>query len=572
METTRLMIHARGETRELALRPEGLVLGRVPPADIVLESRMVSRRHARVFRDPFGRWIFEDLGSSNGTFVQGRRIDACPVLPGEPVHIGPFALKIAQPQDWLTAGTPPPSFDANLVVSDFETEFFQESSSGAPPKTQPCPARWAELADCLAELTNLTALYPEVCRHLGKMRNTVAMVLRVPAAAEPLPAKPQVCAAYLSDSPYDATMDDTIGFYPQAALTPPERAYRLSRHVIEKARTTGQPAMAKTIFSSDTQITVTLIDEFSPRGIIGAPLEVGGKSLDLLYLDFPLDESVGAGPEEVFAFVRLAAREIARVRKGLSLMELRAGRSILDSELSRARDMQAKLTPGVPEGIGANLDVAVHYRPALWVGGDYADLWSINPEHLAFAAGHVDSTGLPAALVLAGLRLALRSTIDATHSLADLLARVNQQLLAHPLRETSTSLFLGLLDLSKGVLRFVNAAHPQPLVLLPQAGWSALGQPGAARLGAPEATFHEHSLKLKDIAALLLYTPGVTQTRSPRGEEFGTAGLVRTLKATKSDSAQSLVQTVADAMETFRQSLAQRHDLTLLALTPKPKA
>ena len=70
METARLAIHARGESWEVALNPEGTVIGRVKPADIPLDSRMISRRHVRIFRDPFGRWIFEDLGSSNGTFVE----------------------------------------------------------------------------------------------------------------------------------------------------------------------------------------------------------------------------------------------------------------------------------------------------------------------------------------------------------------------------------------------------------------------------------------------------------------------------------------------------------------------
>ncbi len=62
METARLAIHARGESWEVALNPEGTVIGRVKPADIPLDSRMISRRHVRIFRDPFGRWIFEDLG------------------------------------------------------------------------------------------------------------------------------------------------------------------------------------------------------------------------------------------------------------------------------------------------------------------------------------------------------------------------------------------------------------------------------------------------------------------------------------------------------------------------------
>jgi len=565
METARLIIHARGETHEVALDPAGTIIGRVKPADIVLESRMISRRHVRVFRDPFGRWIFEDLGSSNGTFVHGRRIDACPVLPGEPVHIGPFALTIAQPQDWLTAGSPAPAYDANLLVTDFETEFFQDLRS-EPPKSQPCPERWADLTECLSQLTNLTALYPEVCRHLGKTRNTVALILRVPTAAEPLPPKPEVCAVYLGDNPCDTGLDDTMAYYPSLPLVLQERAYRLSRRVIEKVRTTREPAMAKTIFSSDTDVTITLIDEFSPRAIICAPLDSAANSVDLLYLDFPLEDTPGTAPEEVFAFVRQAAREVARVHKGLVLMELRAGRSILDSELSLARDIQSELAPVVPADMGTGLDMAVHYEPVMWVGGDYCDIWPADPGHLAFAVGHVDSIGLPAALALYSLRLTLRLAVDPARSLPDILTRVNQQLLAHPLHKTSAGLFLGLLDRQKGIIRFVNAAHPQPLVLLPS-GWTTLGQSGSTKLGTEGATFHEHSIGMQNLASLLLYTPGVTQTRSPHADDFGTIGLLRALKGARTDSAPATVRAVSDAAEAHRRSLARMHDLTVLALT-----
>jgi sigma-B regulation protein RsbU (phosphoserine phosphatase) len=578
METARLAIHARGESWEVDLNPLGSVIGRAKPADIVLDSRMISRRHVRIFQDPFGRWLFEDLGSSNGTFVHGRRIDVCPVLPGEPVHVGPFALKIVQSPQWLTAKGSLPAYDVNLVLADFETEFFHEDKQAAQPPSAgraspthagalPCPERWAELTQSLSELTNLAALYPEVCRHLGKTRNTVTLVLRAPVNG-PLPQKPEVCAVYLGDNLYDTTVGDASGFYPSLPVAFQERAYRLSRHVIERARSTHAPAMAKTIFSSDTEVTVTLIDEFSPRAIICAPLSAAAETLDLLYLDFPFEESFGVSPEEMFAFTRLVAEEVAKVRKSLLLMELRAERSILDSQLLMAREMQSKLAPVVSAEVAPALDLAVYHKPVAWVGGDYCDVWRIGEQHAAFAVGHVDAVGLPAALFLQNLRLILRPAVSPEGSLSDVLTAVNGQLVAHPLNAASATIFLAVADLRKDLIRYVNAAHPQPLALL-SSGWAAVGQPGTAKLGTKDAVFHEHSLKLKEIKGLVLFTPGLLQTRSPRGEELGILGLTKTLKSAPHNSAQDLVNAVAGAVETFRQSLAQMADVTVLALTAK---
>ena len=124
------------------------------------------------------------------------------------------------------------------------------------------------------------------------------------------------------------------------------------------------------------------------------------------------------------------------------------------------------------------------------------------------------------------------------------------------------------MDVTKGVIRYVNAAHPQPLALL-SSGWAAVGQPGSAKLGAKDAAFHEHSLKLKEISGLVLFTPGILQTRSPRGEELGVMGLTKVLKSAPRGSAQDLVNAVTGAVETFRQSLAQMADVTVLALSAK---
>ncbi|MBN2269042.1 MAG: FHA domain-containing protein, partial [Sedimentisphaerales bacterium] len=66
-----LTIEERGQARQVELNQEGTIIGRSPRCDVVIDSKDVSREHARVFKDPFGRWIFEDLGSSNGTFVNG---------------------------------------------------------------------------------------------------------------------------------------------------------------------------------------------------------------------------------------------------------------------------------------------------------------------------------------------------------------------------------------------------------------------------------------------------------------------------------------------------------------------
>ncbi len=79
--------------REIARPTASLLIGRAPEAELRLESPIVSRSHARLsLRD--GALRIEDLGSANGTFRNGSRIEEGALAVGDRVIVGPFALEI----------------------------------------------------------------------------------------------------------------------------------------------------------------------------------------------------------------------------------------------------------------------------------------------------------------------------------------------------------------------------------------------------------------------------------------------------------------------------------------------
>ena len=71
-----------------------VTIGRGQDNDVVLSHPSVSRRHARIDRrDPEGTYVIEDLGSSNGTFVDSERVVQPKQLkPGDSIRIGPIKL------------------------------------------------------------------------------------------------------------------------------------------------------------------------------------------------------------------------------------------------------------------------------------------------------------------------------------------------------------------------------------------------------------------------------------------------------------------------------------------------
>jgi pSer/pThr/pTyr-binding forkhead associated (FHA) protein len=93
-----------GQGRDLALGGE-CVVGRHPTATFPIEDTLASRRHLRLFPEG-GRWVVEDLGSTNGTRVNGKRVSRHVLSDGDVVGIGTTDLLFVQ-KDLLGAVRPP---------------------------------------------------------------------------------------------------------------------------------------------------------------------------------------------------------------------------------------------------------------------------------------------------------------------------------------------------------------------------------------------------------------------------------------------------------------------------------
>ena len=73
------------------LENEQTTVGRSPDCDVFLDDVTVSRRHAQVLRRD-GRFVIEDKGSLNGTFLNRRRIESGQLDDGDEVQIGKYKL------------------------------------------------------------------------------------------------------------------------------------------------------------------------------------------------------------------------------------------------------------------------------------------------------------------------------------------------------------------------------------------------------------------------------------------------------------------------------------------------
>ncbi|MFJ9826866.1 FHA domain-containing protein FhaB/FipA [Streptomyces sp. NPDC101160] len=79
----------------VALQGQTITLGRAHDSTIVLDDDYASSRHARIFPDRDGQWIVEDLGSTNGTYLDRTRLTtATPIPLGAPIRIGKTVIEL----------------------------------------------------------------------------------------------------------------------------------------------------------------------------------------------------------------------------------------------------------------------------------------------------------------------------------------------------------------------------------------------------------------------------------------------------------------------------------------------
>ncbi|WP_448320667.1 FHA domain-containing protein FhaB/FipA [Streptomyces sp. CO7] len=79
----------------VALQGQTITLGRAHDSTIVLDDDYASSRHARIYPDRDGQWIVEDLGSTNGTFMNRNRLTApVPIPLGAPIRIGKTVIEL----------------------------------------------------------------------------------------------------------------------------------------------------------------------------------------------------------------------------------------------------------------------------------------------------------------------------------------------------------------------------------------------------------------------------------------------------------------------------------------------
>jgi serine phosphatase RsbU (regulator of sigma subunit) len=220
----------------------------------------------------------------------------------------------------------------------------------------------------------------------------------------------------------------------------------------------------------------------------------------------------------------------------------------LEQEYRSAQELQQVLIPDTFPSL-PGYSVASVYRPAQEVGGDFFQILPLPEGAALIVIGDVSGKGLPAAMAVALLVGAIRSTAETTSSPAELLAALNRRLYGRLRGGFATCLGLHL-D-AHGTLTLSNAGHLEPY----RNGKEAPLDIGLPLGIVPDASYSESTLRLAPGDTLTLLTDGVVEARNHAGEIFG---FERTASISNEPAG-----VIAHAAKAF----GQEDDITVLTVT-----
>lgn len=290
----------------------------------------------------------------------------------------------------------------------------------------------------------------------------------------------------------------------------------------------------------------------------GAPRPVGVMNLT----DRMGTDAFSGGERRLAAAV---ANQIGATIENARLVQRDLARQRLDRELELAHDLQLKLLPS-PELLGPDVDVAARCVPAERVGGDFYHFVRLADGKVGVMLGDVSSHGYAAALVMALVRSAAGIHAAEAGSPDGALRRLLDSI-SGELAETEMflSLFYGVIDPTRGVLRYANAGHPH--------AFKVGGDGGVERLAAtcPPLGVTEREAILAAATtwspghdSLLLFSDGISDALNLEGQRLGEERVLETVKAHRRAPSDEVVQQVLAQVDAFEP--VSKDDRTVLVL------
>jgi serine phosphatase RsbU (regulator of sigma subunit) len=542
-----LTIKGPNPGQRFALHGDSVLIGRQEDAAIHLDSLAVSRQHARLHCHG-GEYFIEDIGSSNGTFVNGRRINA-PTRLGErdALQIGPYVLHLK---------SDPPAGPSSLPLPD---QIIRAQVSAAPSNhtllgQNPTYKLQVvlEIAQHLGRTLEMDELLGRLLEHLLRLFPQADRGMVLLCEDEKLHVRAQHCRN----------------------KSEPQQDYPYSRTIVRRALEEGVGLLSEDVGGDPNLVLSATMISLNLRSFLCVPL-LGweGRRLGVIQLDCLRPGHIFRA--EDLELLTAVAIQVATVLENAELHVERLREERLRQELRLARDIQQSFLPADFEVFqDGDPELFARVHPAREVSGDLYDFFPLPDGRLAFFLGDVSGKGMPAALFMIAVRTLIRHLAPSAGSPAELLRRLNTALVADNPTALFVTLLHGVYDRRDGSVLLASGGHPPPLLRRRDGSVTAISPEPGVLLGNSmlELNVGDTPLSLQSGETLILYTDGFTEVFTPdRQDMFGLERLCAVLGGPRTElSLEACADEASAAVQRFSGQTELQDDQTLLLLRRRP--
>jgi len=500
----------------------------------------LSRQHLVLLCEN-GSWLVEDLGSKNGTLLNGKKLQkAAPFRPGDRISAGHLIIEFSEPGVF---GRPEP-------VTFVESDPFATTST-----------------TMVARLDNVLSAQQEPLGATQLMQGTPQMRALIKAGRELAGHRPlEELFPLIMDLAMEAVM---AGRGVLMTLDGDELNVRAARGDGFKISSTVRDRVLKnkeSLLVRDAQLDTALQGQMSivqqrVRGIIAVPLQTNDRVIGLLYLDSPMivHEFTREDLNLLTVMANVAAIRIEHAR----LNEVEEAERQMARDMQQAAQIQARLLPSAPP-VAAGLDIAGKTVACRTVGGDYYDFLKFPDGRVGMLVGDVAGKGMPASLLMSSLQARVQVLFEDGGDLANKIARLNKTTCQNCPENRFITFFMAVADPATGELAYVNAGHNPPLLVHDSGNFTAL-EGGGMILGImPKAAYEERRAKVLPGDVLVLFSDGVTEAADPHGQEFGEQRLAALVRALRERPSAEIVDHVLQAVASFSEGAPAADDITVV--------
>jgi len=540
------------------------VIGRLQSTEVFLPQESVSRNHAKITKTRNGYKI-EDLGSTNGTFVNGTIVTEKLLADGDKIKIGNFLLEFVETAQHV----PSRGRAAQRTIVEFSAPSTPDTATGTGSILANLDASDHQLLSAIPRGRRAEALV-EFNRRLTIMYN----INQIIASSLDI----DVILEKILDELFRAFPNCERGFIMLKAPDSDELTARVTRvrgHVTDRERITVSSTIIAEVMSKQQSILSTdalsdarfragvSVADMHIRSFMCSPLVTQEEILGILYLDttsladqFSKDDlalltGIGTQAALLIANARMHERLLTQQR--------------IENDLAVANEVQISfLPPSAPSRPGYSF--SAHYTAAYAVGGDFYDFIELGRDRVAVTVGDVSGKGIAAALLMAKVTSDLRFRSTVAEGPGEILNGVNQAFCARRLEARFITLVYTLINVKEHSVILANAGHIPAIVRrdcgeLLEVGEEEAGLP----IGVEESVVYEQTTyHLEPGDCVVLCTDGIIEAMNTAGNFYGMDRLAEAVKRAPQD-ADKLVDFVLNDVHRFVGGATQSDDLTLVA-------